>query len=98
MVSAPSTRVAWCTTTGSRKPFPPFPRSIPSWEGLFLTHQPGFHMFTNPHKRKEEKAPQSTSPSSLQKNRGSNLLSHPTTGQYHQRKKTSRPGSKRDRV
>src|SRR5699024_6673859 len=30
-------------------------------------HQPGFHMFTNPHKRKEEKAPQSTSPSSLQK-------------------------------
>src|SRR5699024_692178 len=63
----------------------------------------GLHMFTNPHKKEKEKgcgesAHQAQAPTPTQKNRGSNLLSHPTTGQYHQRKKTSRPGSKRDRV
>src|SRR5699024_8180314 len=35
--------------------------------GSIQTHQPGFHLFTNPHKTTQEKAPQSPSPSSLQK-------------------------------
>src|SRR5699024_8724791 len=102
MVSAPSTRVAWCTTTGSRKPFPPFPRSISSWEGLFSHPIKLFFTCSQTHpKRKKgggESTHQAQTPTPTQKNRGSNLLSHPTTGQYHQRKKTSRPGSKRDRV
>ena len=39
--------------------------------------------------KKEEKPPTQSSPSPFfTKNRGSNLLSHPTTGQYHQRKET----------
>src|SRR5699024_8306070 len=50
---------------------------------------------TKEKRRKHHKAPH---PLPFKKNRGSNLLSHPTTGQYHQRTKTSRPRAKRDRV
>src|SRR5699024_1012098 len=57
------------------------------------------HKPTQKEKKGAGKAPnQAQTPTPTQKNRGSNLLSHPTTGQYHQRKKTSRPGSKTDRV
>src|SRR5699024_11337979 len=74
--------------------------------GVITTKQtptnPHLHMFTNPSKKKRKRGggesthqAQTTTPT--QKNRGSNLLSHPPTGQYHQRKKTSRPTTKRDR-
>src|SRR5699024_10874710 len=55
MVSAPSTRVAWCTTTGSRKPFPPFPRSISSWEGLFSHPIKLFFTCSQTHPKKKKR-------------------------------------------